>query len=194
MKFRIKDTKTTIRIIAIYQIIGGTLGLGLIGWLLLRTGQINGPLLFIFCLAFFLFGLSIHSGNLLLKEGSLKTGLIFSSILQGLQIISIGISRYTYEFFSGVKTTIGVDFTNGFEFNASAAFSTFTFNLNSSDINYFIKINILAIIVLSILIDIYEELYKKKTIKETNAAEPRTNDDVDLQNNENEKSFTRLDN
>ncbi|WP_430815337.1 hypothetical protein [Carboxylicivirga sp. RSCT41] len=162
MKYRIKNTKTTIRIIAIYQIIGGIHGIGLICWLLLRTGQINGPLFFIFSLAFFLFGLSIRSGNLLLKKDSLKSGLIFSSILQGLQIIAIGIGGYTYEFFSGAKATIGIEFTNGIGFDLNGALSTFNFHIQASDPDYFIKVNVLAIIILSILIDIYEKQYNRK--------------------------------
>jgi hypothetical protein len=184
MKFRIKNTKTTLRIIAIYQILGGIFGIGLVGWLLRSTGQINGPLLLIFCLAFFLFGLSIHSGNLLLKEGSLKTGLIFSTILQALQIIALGIGGYTYEFFSGAKATIGIDFTNGFEFGLNASLSTFTFNINASDPVFFIKINVLAIIVLSILIDIYEEFYNKKPVEELTEADSIVNEELGSKNHE----------
>nr|WP_321409943.1 hypothetical protein [uncultured Carboxylicivirga sp.] len=170
MKKRIKDTNTTLSTIAIYQIIGGVFGIGLVGWLMLRTGQINGPILFILLFATFLFGLSIYSGNLLFRTNRQKEGLIYSSFLQGLQIISFGMGGYAYEFFSGANATVGINLTNGFEFKISAALSTFTFNLNSG-VNYFIKINILAIIILVVLIDIYEELYKKKPENDDLAAE-----------------------
>ena len=162
MKKRIKDSKTTLRAIAFYQIIGGIIGIGLVGWLMLRTGQINGPILFILLLAIFLFGLSIYSGKLLFRNNKQKEGIIYSTIIQGLQIFSFGVGGYVYEFFSGANATIGFNLTNGFEFKFGAALSTFTFNINS-DTNYFIKINILAIIIMVVLLDIYEEQYKPKT-------------------------------
>ncbi len=183
MKKRIKDTTTTLSTIAIYQMIGGILGIGLVGWLMLRTGQITGPILFILIFATFLFGLSIYSGNLLLRTNRHKEGLIYSSILQGLQIISFGIGGYAYEFFSGVNATVGINLTNGFEFIFSAALSTFTFNINS-DVNYFIKINILAIIILAVLIDIYEELYKKKPENDDLETEPMINTNLEKELNE----------
>lgn len=160
MKYRIKNTDTTIKVIGIYQIVGGIFGVGLIGWLMLRTEVINGPLLFILTLALFLFGYSIQSGNLLLQKSKLKKGLIFSSILQGLQIISIGLGKYSYEFYSGAKGTIGFEFGGGFKFNFGAALSSFNFTINSGEPEYFLMINILAIIILSILIDIYKERCK----------------------------------
>lgn len=78
MKKRIKDSKITLRAIAFYQIIGGIIGIGLVGWLMLRTGQINGPILFILLLATFLFGLSIYSGKLLFRNNKQKEGIIYS--------------------------------------------------------------------------------------------------------------------
>ncbi|MCT4590617.1 MAG: hypothetical protein N4A71_22515 [Carboxylicivirga sp.] len=189
MKYRIKNTKTTLRVIAIYQILGGVLGIGLMGWLLLRTGQINGPLLFIYFLAIFLFGLSVHSGNLLLKKDSLKTGLIFSLVLQTLQVLAFGIGSYTYMFFSGARASIGIDFTNGFEFGFKASFSEFSFIINASEPEYFININLIAILVLSVLIDIYEELYKRKPDEKPEVTEPEQSDDLDFKESNEQSSI-----
>ena len=143
MKYRIKNTKTTIKVIGIYQIIGGFIGIGMMGLLMLRTNTINGPLLFIILLALFLFGFSIQSGNLLLQESKLKKGLIFSSILQGLQILSVGMGKYSFEFYSGAKGTIGFDFSEELKFVFGAALSSFKFTIKSGGSDYFIKINIL---------------------------------------------------
>lgn len=132
MKFRIKSTKTTLRVIAIYQIIGGIIGFGMMAWLLLRTNEITGPILFIFCLAFVLFGFSIQARNLLLQVSKLKIGLIFSILLQFLQVIAIGLGNYAYEFTSGARAVIGLDFGGEFQFDLGAVLSTFLLSINAS--------------------------------------------------------------
>ena len=161
MKLRIKNTKTTLRVIAIYQIIGGILGFGMMAWLLLHTNEITGPVLFIFCLAFVLFGFSIQAGNLLLQGSKLKIGLIFSILLQFLQVIAMDLGDYAYEFTSGARAVIGLDFGGEFQFDLGAALSTFSLSINASETEFFIKINIIAFFILAILFDIYEEKFKK---------------------------------
>lgn len=157
MNFRIKNTKRTTKIIALYQIIGGVMGIFLISYLLLRTEMINGPVLFIFLFAMFLYGFSIHSGNLLLQSTNRKKGLIYSAILQGLQIFSFAIGNYSYEFYSGLKATIGFGFGDVFGFDFGLAISSFNIVINSGVDNYFLGINFIAIIILLILLDIYNE-------------------------------------
>ena len=162
MKFRIKNTEITLKIIGFYELIGGILGIGLSCWLMLKTGTINGPFLFIFLLAFFLFSFSIQSGNLLLQKSKIQKGIIYSSILQILQLFAIGLGNYSYEFYSGAKGTIGFIFGEGFKFDLNVALSSFNFTINSGNNNYFFKINIVAIIILSILIDIFQEKKRKQ--------------------------------
>ena len=55
MKFIFKDTKTTLKTLAYYQIIGGILGIIMTAWALLKIETLNGIILFIFLLALFLF-------------------------------------------------------------------------------------------------------------------------------------------
>ena len=45
MKLRIKSTKTTIKILGIYQIVGALLGYYVVVSILLQTGEVNGVLL-----------------------------------------------------------------------------------------------------------------------------------------------------
>ena len=153
MKYLINNTMKTIKFIGVYQIFGGILGIGLTGWLMFNTEVLNGPMLFIFTLALFLYGFSIQSGSLLLQKSKQKKGLIFSSILQGVQIIAIGIGKYSYDFSSGAKGAIGFNFGNGFDFNFGVL-SSFHFKINSGVPEYFIKFNILAMVIFSILIEI----------------------------------------
>jgi hypothetical protein len=60
MKLRIKNTELTLKIISWLQIIGGIIGIGLIIYSLLNTGELNGPLLFIFLTGISLFIFSIY--------------------------------------------------------------------------------------------------------------------------------------
>ena len=131
---------------------------------LLKTGTINGLMLFIFLFAFFLFGFSIQSGNLIIQSSKLNKGMIYSMILQGLQIVSFGIGNYCFDFYSGAKGFIGFEFRNCFKFDIGATFSGFNFTINSIDAGYFLKINVISIIILSILINIFNEIRKSNQI------------------------------
>jgi len=132
MKFRIKNTKTTINIIGYYQIVGGIVGIISAVMALFRwTNAINGPLLLIYLFAFFLFAFSIQSGNLILQKNRQKKGIIYSMILQGLQIVLIAVGGNKYEFYSGIQTAFGFNFTNEFELQGNAAISGFNFSINS---------------------------------------------------------------
>jgi hypothetical protein len=158
MKYRIKNTKTTLLIISIYQIIGGLFGLGAIAWILLRTSTINGVLLLIFFIAVGLYSFSIKSGCVLLRK-DYKRGLIFSIINQFIQIISIAIGGFKYSYYSGGMIDIGFNFTDGFKFNFDfGLISKFNFAINVDEKDYFLYVNILAIFLLKVLFDLYREL------------------------------------
>lgn len=158
MKLRIKNTDLTIRILGIYQLLGGIVGLGVTGWLLLKTGTINGPVLFILLTAIGFYSLSIKAGSLLLKK-RMKEGLIYSMVNQILQFVAFSVGGNMYKFISGGKTLIGFDFTNGFHFKIDFGLtSEFNFSILVDEQHYFVYVNILAILVLYVLSDIYEEL------------------------------------
>lgn len=162
MKFRIKNTSRTIKVIGLYQIIGSILGIGIISWLMLSTETINGPLLFIFTLALFLYGFSFKSGYLLLEESSIKKGLIFSIISQVIQMVFIGFGEYSFEFVSGLTAYLGFNITNDFVLTYGASLSSFDITINSSTPEYFVNINIVGIFILIVLADIYKEIYTPK--------------------------------
>jgi hypothetical protein len=158
MKFRIKNTSTTIKILAIYQIICGLIGLGIWSRLLLQTETINGVLLLIFTLAFGLYYFSIKSGGLLLQKNQINKGLIYSLISNLLQSVAISACGYKYEIYSGIKGIVGINFTHGFDFKMAIGFPEFNFAYNSSKLDVFLYINVFAIIVIILLYDIHKEL------------------------------------
>ena len=167
MKLRIKDTRTTLLIIGIYETTGGLIGMGLIASLLMKTGNINGPVLLIFLLALALYYLSVKAGILLMQIPSQKKGIILSLANQIVQFVSFAIGGNKYDYVSGIKGRIGTDFTTGFFFKFDFGLnSTFNFSINTDDVEYFIYVNVFAILMFFILIDILKEKKSEKNINQ----------------------------
>jgi len=166
MRMRIKSTETTLLILGIYQIIGALLGFYLVAKILLNTQEINGLLLLFFLVAIGLYSLSMKAGSVLIRK-EYKRGLILSIINQFFQVIAIAIGGYKYDFFSGAKLSAGFNFTNGFHMKLeSELISEFGFSWNSGK-EYYIYVNLLAIVLMYIFMGIYEEMFKKKKDKMT---------------------------
>ena len=173
MKLRIKSTKTTILILGIYQIVGALLGFYIIASILLKTGEINGALLLIYLVAVGLYSLSFKAGSLLIRKQH-KRGLLLSMLNQTVQIFAVGVGAYTYNFISGGRLGGGVEFTNGFEMNMDVALtSRFSFAWNSGE-EYYMYINLLAVFLIYVCIDIYEELFKKDKAVSITEIEPQS--------------------
>ncbi len=165
MKYRIKNTQTTILILGIYQLLGGIAGLIITAYWAMHTELINGPILLIFLIATGLYLFSIKSGTLLLWK-DYKKGLIYSIINQAIQILSVGFGGYKFRYSSGANGIFGLNFTNGFELKISFALaSDFNISINVNNTEYFIYLNLLAIFLFFAFYDIYEELFSKKSKK-----------------------------
>ncbi len=156
MKLRIKNTTLTLQAISWLQIVGGITGLGLLAYLMLQTGTINGSILLIFLIGIGLFSYSIYSGNRLLSDEKKENGIILSIINQVLQIVQWSILGYGLSYSSGVELTIGLK-NMTLNFNFSVINSTFKMAINS-DNEFFIKINLIAVLVIFALADIKKEL------------------------------------
>lgn len=156
MKLRIKNTTLTLQIISWLQTVGGITGLGLLAYLMLQTGTINGSILLIFLIGIGLFSYSIYAGNRLLFDEQKENGIILSIINQVLQILQWSILGYGLSYSSGVELTIGLK-NMSLNFNFSVITSTFKMAINS-DNEFFIKINLIAVLVIFALADIRNEL------------------------------------
>jgi len=161
MKLRIKSTKTTILILGIYQVIGAIAGFCIIAWLLSKTQAINGPVLLIFLTATGLYYLSMKAGTALIRK-DYKRGLILSMLNQIMQVLAVSVGGYKYDFFSGAKLTTGFNFTEGFLINFDfGLISQFNLSWNTADQEYYLFVNILAIFLIYLIVDIYEEVFEK---------------------------------
>lgn len=160
MQMRIKNTAITTMILSWIQIIGGIYGLGLIVWLLLKTETINGPILLIFLTGLSLFIFSIVTGRYLLSKSNLKLGLILSLINFCLQLFEFKINGYGFAYCSGINLMIGAE--NGFKVGFGLINSTFSMFLNTDDADFVFKINIVAVFLIWLIADIYDEIFKSK--------------------------------
>jgi hypothetical protein len=153
MKIWLKNLKITLIIIGTIQIIGGITGLGLIAWLLLKTGSITGPVLLIYLVGLSLFIFSIYCGRSLFSKTGLKLGLVLSMINMLLQIIHFQINGNGITYSSGINLAVGLE--NAFKIDFGLITSVFQMSIGTDDTTTIFKVNLAAIFLIWILLDIY---------------------------------------
>ena len=159
MKLRIKSTTLTLKLIGWLQIIGGLTGLGLVAYLMLQTGTINGAVLLIFVIGLALFSFSIYAGKSLLTDQRKTAAIVLSIINQVAQLFQWSIFGHGLSYSSGAEFTLGIKGL-AVNFNFSAIMSTFKMAINSDD-EFFIKVNLLAVLIILVLADVLRELNEK---------------------------------
>ena len=169
MRLRIKSTEFTIKVLAWLQIFGGIIGIGVMAYVMLNTGQINGGGLLIILIGLALFIFSIYAGRRLLDKRTLKLGIILSIINQGFQILHFKIEGFGFSYSSGSELLIG--YKENISFNYGLISSTFQMSLNTDSSEFYLMVNVLAMFLLFVLFDIWDE------IKEDN--EPLNHTDVE---------------
>ena len=97
----------------------------------------------IFVIIIGLYSFSIYSGYLLLTK-NFKKGLDLSIYNQLIQVVGFGISGFTFEYFSGIFLSLGLNITNDTIINYNAGFNTWILNLGSNS-TLFININLVAL-------------------------------------------------
>lgn len=157
MKLRIKSTDLTIKIFGWLQIIGGIVGIGVISWLTLNLGEVNGAILFIVLLGYFLFSFSIYTGIKLLNSETKKLGIILSIINYCLQILQFKMAGYGLTYTIGTAFSIGYDIDK-LKFNFEIISSQFYMSIRTSDGDFKLMLNIVAIFFLVVLLDIWEDI------------------------------------
>ena len=164
MELRIKNTRLTIKILSWIQIVGGIYGIGVVSWLTINLEEVNGAILFIVMFGYSLFAFSIISGSKLFNSKTLRLGIILSIINHGLQIIQFKISGYALTYISGSSLSIGIE--EGLKIDFSIISSSFNMAINTENYDFMFKINLIAIIIIAILLDIWNEKYNEEEKEE----------------------------
>lgn len=152
-----------IKLIGLFQIIGGILGIGVFAWLASVTENVNFFLILLYIFIVSLYAYSILCGIMLFRKP--VTGLRLTFINQVLQILQIAVLGYVYKYLSGFGLVMGFDLTNNLQFSFNFEFSSFLIHWGSGEETLFIKINILAILLAYysvVLLERYQAVIRDK--------------------------------
>jgi hypothetical protein len=157
------DIKSKIKGLAIYQIAGGIIGIGLTIWSIAQAVTITGLLILFFVLAAGLYSFPIYCGRQLLF-GKIKSGLKLSIINQVLQVINFAVLGFAFKFVAGIILSIGIDYTNNFNFTFNFSLSEFQFNINSGKELITIGFNVVAIYLVYLIDKLQQEIENRETL------------------------------
>ncbi|GAB2965058.1 hypothetical protein GCM10027048_38220 [Hymenobacter coalescens] len=138
------------KILGYYQLLGGALGLGLVGWLVAHLQALTGPTLLVIILATGLYLHSIYCGRLLLVLDH-ETGLVQSTINQALQVVQFSLMGYSYKYGAGLGIMLGIDWTTDFNVLFNFSLSSFEFVINGREEAIQLEVNVIAVLLISYL-------------------------------------------
>jgi len=141
-----KNISTKLKLLGIYQIAGGAIGLALTIWLIAAQAVVSGLLLLVFSLALGLYSYSIYCGTLSLKQKN--NSLTHSLINQYLQLISFSILGYGFQYVSGVFISAGIDLTKSTNLKLNFGISAWQININQNTDIITISINLVAVLLI----------------------------------------------
>jgi hypothetical protein len=163
-----------LKALAIYQIVGGAIGL-LSFIKLFNTGSPFSLILLVLILAASaLFLYSIFCGIQLFKNPLF--GLKLSKINQLLQAVHFAIGGYAFQYVSGVHISFGIDLTESFIVKSEISLSTWKINLFSGDPDIIIAVNVVALFLIAFIDKMATQL--KATEAESQLADLVPQEDV----------------
>ncbi|MBF9251817.1 hypothetical protein I2I11_00775 [Pontibacter sp. 172403-2] len=137
-------TKKQLKALAIYQIMGGLLGITLMLWILFSGGiSITQPILRASIFAAGLYIFSILCGRLLFRNA--RRGLSFSIVNQILQVVYFTFGSYGFQYVSGLRIGFGFDMVGSWTFKFRVALSSFQFDFGTDTGQKFIGLNLVAL-------------------------------------------------
>ncbi|WP_162426688.1 hypothetical protein [Pontibacter pudoricolor] len=140
----IDQTKNHLKAIAIYQIVGGILGIALTVWVLFSGEMVLDQVALRMALfAGGLYVFSILCGRMLFRKP--RRGLVLSIVNQLLQVIYFSFGAYSFQYVAGLRVGVGVDMIAGWIFKFRLALSSFHFSLGTDLGQKFIGINLVAL-------------------------------------------------
>ncbi|WP_207431740.1 hypothetical protein [Sabulibacter ruber] len=144
-----KPTLTLLNGIAFYQLVGGAVGLVLAirtGFKMEAEAMSSTAAILLACI---LYLYSIFCGVLLLKQPARY--LTLSMVNQVLQVLSLGIGSFAFNYVAGLKIGIGVNFLESWVFKLRFSISSFQFILGAGTVSSFVTVNLLALVLLYLL-------------------------------------------
>lgn len=138
-----KNFQTIIKSLAIYQIAGGVVGIGLALRFISKLGELAGIDYLLIGLTALFYSFSIVAGFVLLK--SIKRGLKLSLLNQAMQVVQLVVVDFAFHYVAGVKIGLGFLFAPIWQFKLNFSLSSFEFALNTESNSTYLGINVLAL-------------------------------------------------
>ncbi|GGK86323.1 hypothetical protein ACD591_17980 [Rufibacter glacialis] len=135
--------------LALYQLAGGLVGLGLCLKMIPALQQPSTSTWVGIVLAAVLYTFSILCGFLLFQVT--RQAFLFSLANQILQVFSFGVTGLAYNYVAGLKVGVGVDFLTSWVFKLKFSLSSFTFSVGTHTGASFVAVNLLALVLLYLL-------------------------------------------
>jgi hypothetical protein len=132
--------------------------------IMIQTGTITGVVLLLLLFGLALFSYSIYAGKRLLTDEAKDVSVILSLINFALQLFQWKLLGYGLSYSSGIDLVLGFEGLN-FKASVSAIVATFNMSINSGN-NFYIKVNLAAVLIVVVLADILKELKEKKELPE----------------------------
>ncbi|MHA6248264.1 hypothetical protein ACXYMU_10035 [Pontibacter sp. CAU 1760] len=152
-----RKTKNQIQALALYQIIGGLLGIILTGWVLMRGElAVDQPALRISLFAGALYVFSILCGRMLFRNP--EKGLKLSLLNQVLQVVYFSFGSYGFQYVAGIRVGVGADMVDGWIVKFRLALSSFHINLGTDLGQKFIGVNLVALLLIFYIEQILEKV------------------------------------
>ena len=162
-----------LKLIGIYQIIGGLIGLGLTTWLI--TMLLPMPFLIvciiIVSIGLFLFSIACGLGLCFKKWNAVNLSLV----LQLLQIIGFTLYGCSFKFISGLGALLNLDFTNSFQVQIKLSEPLFRFTYLTDPTEKIIGVNLIAILITFFIIDLKKKIARSLNESESNSKKAAAN-------------------
>jgi hypothetical protein len=162
-----KETILDLVKLGLYQVIGGLMGVFFIIWGIVQSLPFTtlSVLLYLFILSFFSY--SIYAGILCLKTR--KNALTHSLINQVLQLISVALLGFAFQYVAGAYFTIGLDLTESLNLQFGAGISEFDFSLNNNTDRLLVSVNLIALALIYWIDKLMKKVKEEAALRQVSA-------------------------
>jgi len=160
-------TKADLVKLGIYQVAGGLIGIALLSRIIFYSNGFSEIIILFYLLIALFFSYSILCGWMCLKYNT--KALTFSYVNQMLQLPSVYIAGFSYNYVAGFYLNIGFDFTQSLKLSFDAGISTFNFYLNNGLNSILFNFNLVAFYLVYWILRLQKQAKLEDDIKETDS-------------------------
>ena len=146
--------------LAIYQLLGGILGLFYLGVATVQAQEFNSFLVTFLGLGFIIFLFSVYCGISILRKET--NSLTYSLINQYLQLFVVSGPGIAFQYVAGVSVLFGFNISDQFRIVLDASLSALTVSIDTNMTNRLIAVNLVAFGLVFLLHYILKDIAREK--------------------------------